>query len=265
MSAALAKRVLGWVAVPLLLYGALALFACAGADRLIFYPPRPGYTADSESLLRFDTQEGETITAFHFPAPSGRPTLLYSHGNAEDIGNSLPLYRDFEAAGLGVFAYDYPGYGHATGRPTEASCERAIMAAWKHLTEVLGVPASDVVIVGRSVGSGPSVWLDSQVEPLALVLIAPFTSTFAVRPPADKILPGNRFTNEQRIRRSTTPLLVIHGDADRVIPFAHGRAVFEAGAAEKKEFLELPGVGHNDIFAREADLIVSTIAKFAKH
>lgn len=252
-----------WLSVPLAAYAALALFACTLADRMIFMPPPPGYAPGAKALVRFETTAGESISALHFPAPPGRPTLIYSHGNAEDIGHSLPLYQAFHRAGLGVIAYDYPGYGHSTGRPTEKSTERAIEAAWRYLTDDLAIPPSDIVIVGRSVGSGPSVWLDQQVEARALVLISPFTSAFAVRPPAHRLLPGDRFPNLARIRHSRTPLLVIHGEADRIIPASHGRALLDASAAGKKRHLVIPAAGHNDLFHAAHDEMVEAIASFA--
>lgn len=257
------RRLWRWLKVPVIIYGIMSLFACTMADRLIFQPPGPGYAADAEALIRFETRAGESIAALHFPAPEGRPTLLYSHGNAEDIGHSLPVYRAFEQAGLGVFAYDYPGYGQSSGRPTEGSCERAIEAAWNHMTTDLGIAADDIVIVGRSVGSGPSVWLDSEVEARGLVLISPFTSSFAVMPPTHLLLPGNRFPNKARIKRSTTPLLVIHGEADGVIPAAHGKTLVKASAAADKTFHGIPRVGHNDLFHRAGPEVIEAINSFA--
>ena len=256
-------RILRWLRVPLIVYAAFALLAGTRSDRVICCPPPPGYAADAEALVRMETDAGESVAALHFPAKDGQPTLLYSHGNAEDIGHSLPLYRAIHQTGLGVFAYDYPGYGHSTGTPTEKSSERAIDAAWRHLTETEGVPAKDIVIVGRSVGGGPSVWLDGRVDARALVLISPFTSAFAVRSPAHRLLPGNRFPNERRIRKSSTPLLVIHGEADRIIPPSHGRALADASAAARKRFVGIPDAGHNDLFQVAGPEVVAEIAEFA--
>jgi pimeloyl-ACP methyl ester carboxylesterase len=256
------RKLWRWIKVPVILYGAMSLFACTVADHVIFQPPPPSYAADAEALIRFETSAGESIAALHFPAPRGRPTLLYSHGNAEDIGHSLPIYRAFEQAGLGVFAYDYPGYGHSEGRPGEAACERAIEAAWNHLTSDLGVQPRDVVIVGRSVGSGPSVWLDARTEPRALVLLSPFKSAFAVMAPAHLIFPGDRFPNKKRLKHSQTPLLVIHGKFDGVIPTSHGRALVDASAAETKNFIEIFGAGHNTLFQEAGPEVVEAIRDF---
>lgn len=254
-----------WLRLLLLLvlsYATFVLIAHVFADRMIFLPRPASYGNDLDGLQRFETSAGETIAAVHLPAAEGFPTLLYSHGNAEDVGNSLPIYQEFHRAGFGVLAYDYPGYGQSTGSPDEAACERAIAAAWRFLTEDHGLDPSGIVLVGLSVGSGPSVWLDSRESPAAMVLIAPFTSAFAVRPPAQYLFPADRFPNLRRIRESATPLLVIHGTRDRIVPIAHGRKLHEASQAERKAFLRLPETGHNTIYQRNLDGILVALREF---
>ncbi|MEM9236584.1 MAG: alpha/beta hydrolase, partial [Verrucomicrobiota bacterium] len=147
------------------------------------------------------------------------------------------------------------------GRPSESSCERAIDAAWKYLTENQGVRPADILIVGRSVGSGPSVWLADRVEPAGLVLISPFTSTFAVRAPAHLVLPGDRFPNLKRIRGIDHPLLVIHGQDDFLIPPSHGRDLVNASPAALKRFVGVPNAGHNDLGGSD---IVAATRKFVR-
>lgn len=231
----------------LIIYAGLCVFSCTMADKLIFMPQRPSYTKAAPALVGFPTTKGEAIAAFYHPAEAGKPTILYSHGNAEDAGGSFHLYQEWRSIGWGVLAYDYPGYGHSPGSPTESSCERAIEASWEFLTVENSIPASDIIVVGRSVGSGPSVWLVDRHRPAGLVLISPFTSTFAVRSPAQYILPGNRFPNLKRIRHNDTPLLVIHGEIDGIIPGSHGRALHEASPAKMKRFVGIPNAGHNDL------------------
>lgn len=228
------------------IYLGLLGFALLFADRLIFQPPPASYQA-ADGIDFVETGRGERIAILHLPAREGMPTLLYSHGNAEDLGHGRGIYERWADDGFGVLAYDYPGYGLSDGRPSEAGCERAILAAWSHLRES-GVEPSSIVIVGRSVGSGPSVWLAAREPAAGLVLIAPFTSTYAVRVPWP-ILPGDRFPNLSRIREIETPLRVIHGKRDRVIPASHGRRLVEASAAERKDFVSIEDSGHNDLMA----------------
>lgn len=244
------------------IYVLLCLFVLSCADRMIFQPPSPSYAADLPGLVRFKTVADEEIAAVFYPPAAGQPTLLYSHGNAEDLAQSADLYETWHELGLGVLAYDYPGYGISSGRPNEASCQRAIAAAWKFLRDG-GVPAESIVIVSRSVGGGPGVWLASQESAAGLVLISPFTSAFRVAIPFP-LLPGDRFQNLKLIRSIRTPLLVIHGENDEVIPASHGRKLHAASAASDKKFVPIPGAGHNDLFFVAGDEIIGSVADFAR-
>lgn len=246
------------------IYGLLSLTACFMADRMIFVPQVSSYTASYPKLGFVKTPENESIAYVHLPAAKGLPTLLYSHGNAEDIAQSDVLYEELNARGLGVFAYDYPGYGLATGTPTEDSCQRAIQASWDHLIGS-GIPASSIIIVGRSVGSGPAVWLASHEKPAGLALISPFRSAFtAAIPTPFSIFPGDRFPNMRRIKAMDQPLLIIHGEEDHVINVSHGKKLFAASPASDKTLKLIPNAGHNDLFNIAGDDIVILLDEFAK-
>ena len=246
------------------IYILLALTSCFLADRLIFLPPASSYTASYPGLDYLKTSEGESIAFVHLRAAEGMPTLLYSHGNAEDLAQSSPLYEELHARGLGVLAYDYPGYGQSVGTPNEKSCERAIQAAWKHLTST-GISASSIVITGRSVGSGPAVWLASRTDPAGLALISPFRSAFTTAIPTPfSIFPGDRFPNMSRIRSMNHPLLIIHGEDDNVIPVSHGRKLFAASPSTEKELNVIPKASHNNLFAVAGDEVVTLLETFAK-
>jgi alpha-beta hydrolase superfamily lysophospholipase len=243
-----------------LLLGIVAVFF---ADRIIFVAPTPSYPKDLKGLIHLTTDAGERIAALHYPAASGMPTLLYSHGNAEDLGHSIELYQSWSDRGFGILAYDYPGYGHSNGKSDEASCKRAIQAAWDHLAG-LGVPAGSVVLVCRSVGGGPGTWLASRENPAGLVLIAPFTSAYSVAIPLPfPVFPRDRFPNLKTIRTMPLPLLVIHGGNDEVIPPSHGRKLVEASPGADKTFTLIRDAGHNDLFEIAGDSIIGQVADFA--
>lgn len=235
------------------IYLLLAFIVIFFADRLIFIPPSPSYDRGEPDLVFFETSSGESIAALHLPASPGRPTLLYSHGNAEDIGHSRRLYETWHRAGLGVLAYDYPGYGLSTGQPGEAAANRAVRAAWSFLTKNADVPADRVVIVGRSVGGGPACVLASEVDAGGLVLISPFTSAYAVRVPP-WLFPRDRFQNLSLMPEIHEPLLVIHGGDDSIISAKHGKRLYDASPAEVKSWHPVPNAGHNDLFIVEREL-----------
>jgi len=244
------------------IYLLLAMFAVFYADRMIFLPPPPSYGPDEPDLVLFDTGAGETIAAIHHPASPGNPTLLFSHGNAEDIGQLRGLFDFWKNEGLGVLAYDYPGYGLSTGEPGEAAANRAARAAWDFLTKENVVPAGRIVIVGRSVGSGPACALAAEVDARGLVLISPFTSAYAVRVPT-WLFPRDRFRNLRLMPSIREPLLVIHGENDTIIPPSHGEKLHAASPAEIKHWHPVPGAGHNDLFLIGHDLpdVISTFSR----
>lgn len=245
------------------IYILLAIVAVFFADRLIFIPPPSSYTDDHTRLHFVKTTEGESIAYVHLRAAEGMPTLLYSHGNAEDLADSQSLYDEFHASGIGVIAYDYPGYGLSTGKPDEASSQRAIMAVWKHLTTT-GIKPSSIVITGRSVGGGPSVWLASQTEPAGLILFSTFKSTFTTAFDLPfPLFPRDRFPNLQRIRTYDRPLLVIHGEDYEVIPVSHGRELVAACTSADKKFHLIPSAQHNDLFQIGGEEIFPLVRNFA--
>ena len=172
------------------------------------------------------------------------PTLLWSHGNAEDLSNTFFLEL-FHQAGFGVLGYDYPGYGISDGKPTEKACYHAIDKTYEYLTETLAISQSNIIIVGQSVGSGPSCYLAEKQPAKALVLITPLTSAYRVGF-GYPIFPCDRFPNLSRIKNINIPLMVIHGDQDTVVPQKHGIALIEAHQATHI-FHDLKGRGHNDI------------------
>ena len=243
------------------IYLLLMLVAVFLTDWFLFLPPAASYDRALPGWLEVAGGGGTPISACHLPARPGMPTLLYSHGNAEDIGHNAELFEIWHQQGFGVMAYDYPGYGLSSGKPSEAACERAIEAAWQHLLES-GVAAESIVLVCRSVGSGPGVWLASRHRPAGLVLIAPFRSVYSV-PFGYPIFPRDRFPNERRLRSIHLPLLIFHGEMDEVIPYSHSRRLLAVSPSPDKRLVPVPAAGHNDLFHVDGETILAKIADFA--
>lgn len=246
------------------IYLLLALAAVSCVDRILFQPPASSYDSSLSGLEKLETPEGESIAFLHIPPPPGGKTLLYSHGNAEDLGHYLAWFSELRALGLGIAAYDYPGYGESTGTPSEASCQRAIAATWDRLMEK-NVKPQDIIITGRSVGSGPSIWLaERENEAAGLILLSPFKSVFRVVSPLPfSPFPGDRFPNLRRIRGLDVPLLAIHGTEDKLISSSHSEALVKASPAADKTFHPIQGAGHNDLFLLAGDEVNALIVEFS--
>ncbi|UZQ54742.1 alpha/beta hydrolase [Trichothermofontia sichuanensis B231] len=248
------------ISSALLIYGALGTWAWFFTDRQIFLPP-PATYQDQGQLVWVPLTEDIRLAARYLPHPDAAYTLLYSHGNAEDLGEVEPILNRWYRLGFAVFAYDYPGYGLSQGRATVGNAERAIVAAYDYLTQVAQVPPQQIIVYGRSVGGGPSLYLASQHSVGGVILESTFVSIFRVvtRIP---IFPFDKFPNLARLRRVRVPILILHGTQDEVIPLWHGQALFNA-AAEPKQALWVEGAGHNDLDWVAGDRYDEALRQFA--
>lgn len=247
-------RVIPWLVAGL---GLAGLWAARGSlERgLIYYPIRALEGTPKDLGLeyveaRFRAEDGTKLHGWLVPGRE-RTTLLWCHGNAGNISHRLEnirLIRD--RLGIGVFIFDYRGYGQSEGTPSE---EGLYIDARAALTWLRGRPEVDptrIAYFGRSLGAAVALDLAIQSPPRGLILETPFLS---VRAMANRTLPGSglllasRYDNLATIRRITVPILILHGDRDEIVPFAHGRRLFEQ-ASEPKTFFTIKGATHNDTY-----------------
>jgi fermentation-respiration switch protein FrsA (DUF1100 family) len=249
--------------VTAILYLAFAAFAWLASDRMIFQPPRPSSYRPGELPIVMVPTQGGSVATLYLPNSNASVTLLYAHGNAEDIGHAAPMLEELRRSGFAVLAFDYRGYGASTGGPPSAhGATRDMEAVYHHAVRTLGVAPSRLVLYGRSVGSGPATDLAARVPVGGLVLESAFVSTFRVltRVP---LLPFDRFPNLRHLRQVRCPVLVIHGTADEVIPVSHGRRLY-AIAREPKEALWVEGAHHNDVPLVGGARYWATLAAFGR-
>jgi uncharacterized protein len=223
--------------------------------RFIYYPSRtvaadPGDVGLAFRDVTFVAADGVGLHAWLIPGPA-RTVLLYSHGNAGNIGDRVTIAKLLvEHLGVAVFMYDYRGYGRSGGEPSEQGLRRDAIAARAALLAE-GFAPDDVVYFGRSLGAAVTLDLALAHPPPAVVLEAPFAS---VRAMANTVLPGagylfgDRWNSLAKIGGLRAPLLVFHGDADTVVPLAQGRALFDV-APEPKTFVTIRGGRHYDLEA----------------
>jgi fermentation-respiration switch protein FrsA (DUF1100 family) len=241
---------------PLLATALAFLTGCGSAVErsFIYYPTRrleatPGDAGLAFEEVRVTAGDGVGLHGWYVPGRRAM-ALLWCHGNGGNISHRVGHLRLIhDRLGLGVLLFDYRGYGRSDGAPSEPGTYQDARAfgTWLQQREPAGRP---VVYFGQSLGAAVAVWLALEEPPAALILESPFTSVQAM---ANATVPGagylfrTRYDTLGRIGRGRAPVLVLHGDADEVIPFAHGRAVFTA-AADPKAFVAIPGAGHNDTY-----------------
>lgn len=239
------KRLLFSIIVGLVLsYFGILLYGMMFAERMIFLPPVTEYR-DTSSTLKLKSRDGVEISAAYLPNPQATYTILFSHGNAEDLGTLTPELEDLRALGFSIFAYDYHGYGTSGGQATEQNAYEDIDAAYNYLTQVLKVPSDRIIAHGRSLGGAVAIDLASRKPLGGLIVESSFVSAFRVVT-GYRIFPFDKFRNVDKLKQVRCPVLIIHGRQDEVIPFWHGEELFGI-AKDPKTNLWVDGAGHNNL------------------
>ena len=194
---------------------------------------------------------GPALHGWWFPAPRPVASLLFCHGNAGNISHRLDNVARLVGVGFSVLIFDYRGYGLSQGRPTERGLTEDARAAWQHFLALAQPPR---YIFGRLLGGAVALALAEQIagDDLAgLILESTFTSLGDMAgqvfplPGLKRLIRG--YPSLARLKRMQRPLLIIHGQRDELIPFAHGQRLFQA-ANQPKSFYPIAGAGHNDTY-----------------
>ena len=246
--------------LPLLGFAAVAYAALVGGlylfqRQLLYFPDRAhpelfGLQQLGVREVTLSTEDGLSLLSWYVPARPGRPVIAYFHGNGGHIGYRAERLLRLAREGFGVLMAEYRGYGGNPGTPSEAGFYADGRAALAFLDRE-GLAADRLVLYGESLGSGVAVALAVEHQIAALVLEAPFTSVAEVAQSHFPYVPASRmvvdrFDSLSRIGKVRAPILVLHGERDRVVPVRYGRALFDA-APETKEGWFAPEAGHEDL------------------
>ncbi len=241
-------------AVGLVMAAALWLSGCSMIDAYTFFPERsigPPPPGVEESWIT--TEDGQRLHAWYAGGPDPAPTLIWSHGNAGNIGGRADILLALARRGLRVLAFDYRGYGRSSGRPSERGTYLDARAARDALRSRESIDGARVLYLGESLGGAVALALALELPPAGVILQSTFTSVrdmarvhYPLLPPA---LVPDAYPSLRLIRRLQSPLLVLHGARDEIVPLMHAEALVEA-APEPKRMHVFPGVGHNDLLTR---------------
>jgi len=221
-------------------------------QRALMYFPDATRVAPAQAGLpqaeevTFTSSDGEKLLAWFVPPRGGKPVVLYFQGNAEGLPARVGRFTWLTADGTGLLALCYRGYGGSTGKPSEDGLIRDAAAAYDFARA--HYPAGRIVLFGESLGTAVTVALAAGHEVAGVILDAPFTSAAEVGAAAYPFAPvrwfmKDKFHSDERIGRVSAPLLVLHGEADRIVPIRFGEKLF-ALAREPKRFVRFPEGGH---------------------
>ena len=227
--------------------------------RMAFFPSRgvqetPASAGLPFSELQIVTSDGVTLHGWWLEHPSPRGRVIYWHGNGGNLSMWLDVFADIRRRGFSVLAVDYRGYGGSGGSPSEKGIYRDADAVTAHFAKHLRRDRTPTIYWGRSLGSVVAAYAAAQSPPDALILESAFPSArflFAGNPLmlGLSVFSTYTFSTATHLESYDGPLLVVHGDADTLIPFAAGRKVFEGAGSPQKTFASLKGAGHNEMYA----------------
>lgn len=251
-------------------YSALCGLVYFKQDSLLYFP---------SSVIPVNPGElGLAYEAFEIPLPessvtgwlvrSDRPNapwVMQCHGNGGNIANNIAYLALFKKLGLNGVIFDYRGYGRSRGVPSEAGLIEDATAVRNYLLTAQGVKPDQLIYFGESLGGGVACALAERAPPAGLVLKSTFTSVPARAAEVYPFLPvrwlaRTRFDSDQRIAGISCPKLFLHATDDDIVPYHHGRKLFEL-AGEPKTWLDIPG-GHNASPLELGDRFTATLADF---
>jgi pimeloyl-ACP methyl ester carboxylesterase len=224
-------------------------------ERLIFLPtklPESHTYSFEHSFEEFtlETPDLARLNALHFKVTDPKGVILYFHGNAGDLSRWGEVVSIFPDHGYDVIVMDYRTYGKSTGKLSKQALLEDAARFYEHTLTIC--PEEDIILYGRSLGSGIASYLASQYNPRQLILETPYYSLEAIAKKRFPILPISKLLRYnlqsfEYLQEVNTPISIFHGDEDKVIPISSGRKLFDAIPSASKWFYVIPGGRHNDL------------------
>jgi pimeloyl-ACP methyl ester carboxylesterase len=193
------------------------------------------------------------------------PVILFLHGNAGNITDRYELVQALVKIPVRVFIIDYRGYGKSKGTPSETGIYNDGQAAWDFLTGEGGINPGRIILYGESLGGAVAVELASRVNPGGLIVQSSFTSMREmishIAPGVPRFLFHTRMDSLARVKNTSCPKLFVHGTNDELVPIEMGKRLNAASPAPK-EFYEISGAGHNDVFETGGQAYIDKLRVF---
>ena len=234
---------------------------------MIYHPVRQlgapaSYGFIKAKQVEIHTDDGEKIKAWYAPPTTRKETILYFHGNRGNVGNRAHKLMGFAKEGYGVLALSWRGFGGSTGKPSE----RGLLKDAHNAMKWLDIPHEQIILYGESLGSGVAVQIATEYPVHLTMLEAPYAS---IRGRAQELYPWlpvqwilrDNFDSLMHISNIQSPLLIIHGESDDVIPVRDAQILFKA-APEPKRLVLYPHVHHTDFSMQQ---ILHPLAEMEKH
>lgn len=271
---------MGIVAAVAGIYLVMLLVLWMMQERITFPSPRaalpdPQEVVGTGERIELTMHDGTRLAGWFLAAEAGEgrrgaaaaktPGLLWFYGNGETIGAIWPIIREFRPRDAALLVLDYPGYGASDGKTSEAGIYETGDLAFDALVRRADVDPQRIFVYGRSLGSAVATHVAATHEVAGMILESPFTSARDMAARHYKIFPRAlvrlRLDNLGRIKQIRCPTLILHGNADALVPIEMGKEL-AAAAAGPVEFAIVDGSGHNDTYDMGGNTYKDKLAAF---
>ncbi|MDX2068933.1 MAG: alpha/beta fold hydrolase [Haliscomenobacter sp.] len=239
---------------PAVIYGGLCLFFYFFQDYFFFRPEMLPKNFEYRYPFpftehTFEMEDGGVINALQFKVPNSQGVVFYLKGNSRSLKGWGKFAKDFVSKGYDFFMIDYRGFGKSKGRRTESILLNDAQTVYKWLSKEY--PEHQIIIYGRSLGSGIGARLASWNDPRMLILDSPYFSFYHQIRQYGWWLPLRyllryHLRSDQFIKKVTCPIYIIHGNKDRLISYAQGKRLHEI-SADRSTLITIEGGGHNNL------------------
>lgn len=252
-------------AIGSVLYFMQSQFIYRPVKGVVYTPERLGIEFEDVNLI---TDDGIEITGWYIPPQRNGYTVLFCHGNGGDIMHRLDTVNLFSEMGLGLFVFDYRGYGDSQGKTTEAGTYLDAEAAYKWLCTRKKISEHRIVIFGRSLGASIAAYVAGKVNCGGVVLENAFTSYAAIGQKMYPYMPVKwfakfKYDTKEYLESVSCPVLIFHSKDDEIIPYKFGRELFESVEGDKR-FVDIFG-DHNNSFLISLNPYKKSWASFLRH
>ena len=196
-------------------------------------------------------KDGAVLNALHFKLNDPKGLILYYHGNAGNLERWGEIVQYHVSLGYDVLIMDYRQYGKSTGIWSRENFLSDASAFYQYAAKKY--PEEDIVVYGRSLGTGFASWVASKFSPGKLILETPYTSVASMGNYFYPLVPSTwliryNFSPIEYLADVQCPIWIFHGTADLIVPYSIGKDLFDYYEGKKRiEFVTIPGGGHNDL------------------
>ncbi|MFP4556400.1 MAG: alpha/beta hydrolase [Bacteroidales bacterium] len=254
------KRVMYIITTLIIIYGIVLGFFYFSQSSMLFFPQQIGHqkTYDNTEEVRIETSNGNQLHGWLCKSDSGKDTLtnliIYFGGNAEEVSHLIPAISS-RLNGWSVLVINYPGYGLSKGKPSEKSFFNAALAIYDYADSRKDICSNNIVLLGRSIGTGCASYLAANREVKGVVLVSPFESMKSVAQSKLPYIPvslllKHQFDSNKYAQEIDASMLAFFGTADDLVPPIHAKRLAKSWKGDVT-LIQLEGYNHNNILESE--------------